>query len=56
MVQGDRRHFRGRRLSASICGSILILSRPDGFFENTDFRPKFVCMALAGANKPAFQL
>jgi hypothetical protein len=45
----------GAFVVASICGSILILSRPDGYFENTDFRLKFVCMALAGANMLVFQ-
>ena len=32
---------------ASMCGSILILSRPEGYFANTDFRLKFLCMGLA---------
>jgi hypothetical protein len=41
---------------AAVCGSILILSRPTGYFENTDFRLKFVCMALAFANMLVFQL
>jgi hypothetical protein len=40
---------------AAMCGSVLILSRPDGYFENTDFRLKFMCMALAGANMLVFQ-
>jgi hypothetical protein len=41
---------------AAVCGSILILSRPTGYFENTDFRLKFVCMALAFANMLVFHL
>jgi hypothetical protein len=40
---------------AAACGSVLILSRPTGYFENTDFRLKFVCMALAFANMLVFQ-
>jgi hypothetical protein len=40
---------------AAICGSVLILSRPAGYFENIDFRLKFVCMALAFANMIVFQ-
>jgi hypothetical protein len=38
-----------------MCGSVLILSRPAGYFENTDFRLKFACMTLAGANMLVFQ-
>ncbi len=45
----------GSFFAASICGSVLILSRPVGYFENTDFRLKFACMALAGANMLVFQ-
>jgi hypothetical protein len=41
--------------AAAICGSILILSRPTGYFENEDFRLKFVCMGLAGLNMLVFQ-
>jgi hypothetical protein len=40
---------------ASICGAVLILSRPAGYFANADFRLKFVCMALAGVNMLVFQ-
>jgi hypothetical protein len=43
-------------LIAAACGSILILSRPAGYFEKADFRLKFVCMALAGLNMLVFQL
>jgi len=42
--------------AAAICGSILILSRPTGYFDNEDFRLKFVCMGLAGLNMLVFQL
>lgn len=45
----------GAFFAASICGSVLILSRPAGYFENTDFRLKFACMALAGVNMLVFQ-
>jgi hypothetical protein len=41
---------------AAACGSILILSRPAGYFENADFRMKFVCMGLAFVNMLVFQL
>src|SRR5580704_693432 len=41
---------------SAACGSILILSRPAGYFENADFRLKFVCMGLAFANMLVFQL
>ena len=41
---------------SAACGSILILSRPAGYFENADFRLKFVCMALAFVNMLVFQL
>jgi hypothetical protein len=40
---------------AAICGSLLIVSRPVAYFENEDFRLKFVCMALAGVNMLVFQ-
>ena len=40
---------------AATCGSVLILSRPVGYFENADFRLKFVCMGLAGVNMLVFQ-
>jgi hypothetical protein len=42
--------------AAAICGSVLILSRPAAYFENEDFRLKFVCIALAGINMVVFQL
>jgi hypothetical protein len=41
---------------SAACGSILILSRPAGYFENADFRLKFVCMGLAFVNMLVFQL
>ena len=41
--------------TAAACGSILILSRPTGYFENADFRLKFLCMGLAGVNMLVFQ-
>ena len=46
----------GAFLTASACGTILILSRPVGYFENADFRLKFVCMGLAFINMLVFQL
>jgi hypothetical protein len=46
----------GAFLAASACGTILILSRPVGYFENADFRLKFVCMGLAFINMLVFQL
>ena len=41
--------------AAAVCGSIMILSRPTGYFDNEDFRLKFVCMGLAGLNMLVFQ-
>jgi hypothetical protein len=41
--------------TAAACGTILILSRPVGYFENEDFRLKFICMGLAGLNMVVFQ-
>jgi hypothetical protein len=41
---------------SAACGAILILSRPAGYFENADFRLKFVCMGLAFVNMLVFQL
>jgi hypothetical protein len=41
---------------SAACGSILILSRPAGYFENADFRLKFVCMGLAFVNMLVFHL
>ncbi len=40
---------------AAIFGTLLISSRPVGYFENTDFRLKFLCMGLAGINMLVFQ-
>jgi hypothetical protein len=41
---------------AAVFGALLLASRPVGYFENTDFRMKFLCMALAGVNMLVFQL
>jgi len=40
---------------AAMFGSLLIVSRPTAYFENADFRLKFLCMALAGINMLVFQ-
>jgi hypothetical protein len=40
---------------AAIFGTLLISSRPVGYFENADFRLKFLCMGLAGVNMLVFQ-
>jgi hypothetical protein len=45
----------GGFLVASMCGAVLILSRPEGYFANADFRLKFLCMGLAGVNMLVFQ-
>jgi len=41
---------------AAMFGTLLIASRPVAYFENTDFRLKFLCMGLAGLNMLVFQL
>jgi hypothetical protein len=40
---------------AAVFGTLLISSRPVGYFENTDFRLKFLCMGLAAVNMLVFQ-
>lgn len=40
---------------AAMFGTLLIASRPVGYFENADFRLKFLCMGLAGVNMLVFQ-
>ena len=40
---------------AAIFGTLLVATRPIAYFENTDFRLKFLCMGLAGANMLIFQ-
>ena len=41
---------------AATVGTLLIASRPVAYFENADFRLKFLCMGLAGLNMLVFQL
>jgi hypothetical protein len=45
----------GAWLVAAVFGTLLLASRPVGYFENTDFRMKFLCMGLAGVNMLVFQ-
>ena len=45
----------GAFFTAAACGTILIMSRPIGYFENADFRLKFLCMGLAFLNMLVFQ-
>jgi len=40
----------------AVFGTLLLASRPVGYFENADFRLKFVFMALAGVNMLVFHL
>jgi hypothetical protein len=40
---------------AATFGTLLIASRPVAYFENADFRLKFLCMGLAGINMLVFQ-
>jgi hypothetical protein len=40
---------------AAMFGTLLVASRPVGYFENVDFRMKFLCMGLAGVNMLVFQ-
>ena len=40
---------------AAMFGTLLIASRPVAYFDNNDFRLKFLCMGLAGINMLAFQ-
>jgi hypothetical protein len=39
---------------AAVFGTLLISSRPVGYFENADFRLKFLCMGLAAVNMLVF--
>jgi hypothetical protein len=40
---------------AATFGTLLVASRPVAYFENIDFRLKFLCMGLAAANMLVFQ-
>lgn len=40
---------------AASFGTLLVASRPVAYFDNTDFRLKFLCMGLAGINMLVFQ-
>jgi hypothetical protein len=40
---------------AASFGTLLVASRPVAYFENIDFRLKFLCMGLAAANMLVFQ-
>jgi len=40
---------------AAFVGTLLLSTRPIGYFENTDFRLKFLCMGLAAVNMLIFQ-
>jgi hypothetical protein len=40
---------------AAVFGTLLIASRPVAYFENADFRLKFLCMGLAAVNMLVFQ-
>jgi len=40
---------------AATFGTLLVASRPVAYFDNTDFRLKFLCMGLAGINMLVFQ-
>lgn len=46
----------GAFVAAAASGGFLVLSRPVGYFEDKDFRLKFVLMALAGVNMLVFHL
>lgn len=45
----------GAFVVAAIFGTLLIITRPLAYFENHEFRVKFVFMALAGINMLVFQ-
>src|SRR6185369_2487574 len=45
----------GAWVVAAIVGTLLLATRPLGYFENTDFRLKFLCMGLAAVNMLIFQ-
>jgi hypothetical protein len=45
----------GAWVVAATFGTLLIASRPVAYFENADFRLKFLCMGLAGINMLIFQ-
>jgi hypothetical protein len=45
----------GAWVVAATFGTLLVSSRPVGYFENVDFRLKFLCMGLAGINMLVFQ-
>ena len=40
---------------SAMFGTLMITSRPVAYFDNTDFRLKFLCMGLAAANMLVFQ-
>ena len=40
---------------AAIVGTLLLATRPIAYFENSDFRLKFLCMGLAAINMLIFQ-
>jgi hypothetical protein len=45
----------GAWVVAATFGTLLLASHPVAYFENADFRLKFLCMGLAGANMLIFQ-
>ena len=45
----------GAWVVAAIVGTLLLATRPLAYFENTDFRLKFLCMGLAAVNMLVFQ-
>jgi len=45
----------GAWVVSAMFGTLLIASRPVAYFENADFRLKFLCMGLAGLNMLVFQ-
>lgn len=45
----------GAWIVAAVVGTLLIASRPVAYFENADFRLKFLCMGLAALNMLLFQ-
>jgi hypothetical protein len=45
----------GAWIVSAMFGTLLLASRPVGYFENADFRLKFLCMGLAAVNMLVFQ-
>jgi len=45
----------GAWVVSAMFGTLMIASRPVAYFDNTDFRLKFLCMGLAAINMLVFQ-